>query len=600
MSDTSGTCTYQARKEEPETWHGEDPDKWYVGPSVETGYEVWDCPHQALDGHDRCVFHLPPEEVPDDVDESEHFVKAINEESVAANGERARRKRQFVGATFGELRVKGILITDNDHPIILDHIRVEGTTNFNGTTFDARVNLWGATFHSKTFFRNTVFNARVSFIDATINAGTNFGKATFNAETSIEHTTINAEAHFRNVTFNAGIDFRGTSFDRVNFQNATFNSWTIFSEMTNFKSEADFQYSTFNARTYFEDAIFDAEADFKYATFDKVDFSGVMFKAEADFLDLDLTGVDFAEATLTNANLENTLLNRATLAGADLRGAALAGAVLGDARIDGNTRFLGTPDQENEPVDDEPSDQEGESADEVPLNQENESADEELSLVGGYCVYDYRYDSESNKNSNSDSAFAQAMDLLSFDWIGFGTENTNPDENLDSAQSIYRALETLAGANARPQLQSRCFVNRQDIQLERYRRRMKSASSFQRKMEFGGRWLRARVSRVIFLYGESPWRVTGWSFASILVFAFLYPLGGWMYNTQEKIVTYASGPFPSVLGNSFYFSTVTFTSLGYGDFQPYGFGRSLATVETALGAVLIALLVFVLGRRAAR
>ena len=59
--------------------------------------------------------------------------------------------------------------------------------------------------------------------------------------------------------------------------------------------------ATFNAGTYFQDAVFDAEADFKYATFDKVDFSDVIFKVEADFFDLDLTGVDFAEATLTNA-----------------------------------------------------------------------------------------------------------------------------------------------------------------------------------------------------------------------------------------------------------------------------------------------------------
>lgn len=50
-----------------------------------------------------------------------------------------------------------------------------------------------------------------------------------------------------------------------------------------------------------------------------------------------------------------------------------------------------------------------------------------------------------------------------------------------------------------------------------------------------------------------------------------------------------------------YFSVVTFTTLGYGDIQPSNAAtRALAGVESLLGAALIALLVFVLGRRATR
>lgn len=47
-----------------------------------------------------------------------------------------------------------------------------------------------------------------------------------------------------------------------------------------------------------------------------------------------------------------------------------------------------------------------------------------------------------------------------------------------------------------------------------------------------------------------------------------------------------------------YFSAVTFTTLGYGDIQPAsGAAQLLATVESFVGALLMALLVFVLGRR---
>ena len=56
----------------------------------------------------------------------------------------------------------------------------------------------------------------------------------------------------------------------------------------------------------------------------------------------------------------------------------------------------------------------------------------------------------------------------------------------------------------------------------------------------------------------------------------------------------------SLLLESLYFSTLTFTILGMGDYEPMGVGQIIATVNTTFGAVLIALLLFVLGRRAAR
>lgn len=58
---------------------------------------------------------------------------------------------------------------------------------------------------------------------------------------------------------------------------------------------------------------------------------------------------------------------------------------------------------------------------------------------------------------------------------------------------------------------------------------------------------------------------------------------------------------PSVLWESLYYSTLTFTALGFGDFRPIdAFGQMFTVIETSFGALLLALLVFVLGRRAAR
>ena len=50
-----------------------------------------------------------------------------------------------------------------------------------------------------------------------------------------------------------------------------------------------------------------------------------------------------------------------------------------------------------------------------------------------------------------------------------------------------------------------------------------------------------------------------------------------------------------------YLSTLTFTTLGLGDFRPQGqLGQVLAIGETSAGVILLALLVFVFGRRATR
>lgn len=98
----------------------------------------------------------------------------------------------------------------------------------------------------------------------------------------------------------------------------------------------------------------------------------------------------------------------------------------------------------------------------------------------------------------------------------------------------------------------------------------------------------------------------GFSALVIVVSATLYPLAGGVEDTAGEVsITYTleeptEAPLSylvSVYLTSLYFSVVTFATLGYGDIQPVGaWSRGLATVETILGSLLIALLVFVLSR----
>ncbi|WP_408956283.1 potassium channel family protein [Natroniella sp. ANB-PHB2] len=62
----------------------------------------------------------------------------------------------------------------------------------------------------------------------------------------------------------------------------------------------------------------------------------------------------------------------------------------------------------------------------------------------------------------------------------------------------------------------------------------------------------------------------------------------------------AEGPLKNIyiLGYSLYFSVITFTTTGYGDIIPIGpLARSLASIETVLGAILLSIFIFALTGR---
>lgn len=115
-------------------------------------------------------------------------------------------------------------------------------------------------------------------------------------------------------------------------------------------------------------------------------------------------------------------------------------------------------------------------------------------------------------------------------------------------------------------------------------------------------------------YGERFGRLVKVSFYIIVGLGILYPLfdvrsnGSDLNYTKPVLVDgfdiYATLQYMLTLifevSNGIYFSAVTFTTLGYGDYQPFGFARIIAGAESFAGAILTALFVFTLGKRAGR
>lgn len=556
MSTAASRCAYTATRTDYEGWGG-DADTWTdLLDVLGVDDDVWSCPHEAVDGEDRCVFHLPPAAVPADVDEAQALLDAV----AAAGDGCARRTRQFLGATFGQFDLgRATLETAADHPLV-----------FNGATFTRGAAFAGRSAHAFRFEYAT-FADEVDFTDATFAGGIDCWGATFERDALFWGATFGGGTTFFRATFANGANFRDATFeDGANFVRTTFGERVNF-RGSSFGGEARFRFAAFEDGVSFaasatDETTFAVPPDLSDAALVAVDF-GAAPLAGADFEATDLTDADLSAADLRGANLERARLSRATLFGTDLRGAALSGAVMTDARIDDGTRFL------EPPVDDLPV------AALLPRG---------LGLLPGVrpvvpaCGYD--------------PAFVPAADPdeSGVDW---------PAPDVSRAKSVYRTIETLASLGSRPLLQSRAFVRRQDIQRAQYRSAARTGRGRLERAVDRGRWVRASVARWFLLYGESPWRVIGTGVAVVVVAALLYPLGLVRAGTAGPALTYPWPPTVDrtlpVLAESGYVSLVAFAG-GLGRYTPLGLGRVVATAEMVAGVVLFALLVFVFGRRASR
>lgn len=291
--------------------------------------------------------------------------------------------------------------------------------------------------------------------------------------------------------------------------------------------------------------------------------------AGAQLSKTNLTDADLSGADLSEANLERALLNRTDLFDTCFAGARLDGTVFGDAQINEGTFKRLAPSTQRE-------------------GDNRKLIERVAQLVLGptghdasRCVYDPK---------------------SQYDLLGSERETTvrpadeegklEADETEVRAGGVYRQFEQLAGDNALPDWQQRFFMLRQDMQT-----RQKTGRDY---------WF-ALVQRVLFGHGESFGRVIGWSGVIVVLFSLIYLAGGWIRPVEAGgdlgapiVWTRLPGDL-TVLWESLYYSTLTFTALGFGDFRPVNtVGQFLTIVETASGAILLALLVFVLGRRAAR
>ena len=215
------------------------------------------------------------------------------------------------------------------------------------------------------------------------------------------------------------------------------------------------------------------------------------------------------------------------------------------------------------------------------------------------------------RDSNLNCANLENTNMLGVKWTGSKFENVkignkikqehdakaalsakNIQENIDyleQAEEIYRDLRkhaehegifTLSGYFIQKELTMR------RLQLPRYS-------------------IKRTISKVVDIfcgYGEAPLRIIGLSMAIILVCAFIYAFTGLSYQGSVQAVSSAQSwqHNLSLFSSSLYYSVVTFTTLGYGDFTPVGVSRAIAAIEAFTGSFTIALFVVVFVKKMTR
>lgn len=282
------------------------------------------------------------------------------------------------------------------------------------------------------------------------------------------------------------------------------------------------------------------------------------------------------DAEFTHANLQDAVLTRADCRGATFTDALLYETVFADTRINSQTTFSNPEDTFYDLLTPRPE-----------CVYEADSALGDEPPEGA----DVHRDSD-----EWDPAYALAWSL---------PEGT---DRLEAASWVYRRLESLHEENALSGRAREFHISKEEAERERLR-------DSDRK-----RWAVKTVMGHLSRHGESVRNVL-YSWAVVIgLCAALFPLvggtednDGTVYQLAEpsELLTWSGWTdviaqlmtldgWQDVFLNA-YFSVITFSTIGYGDLSPHGpYSRALVAVESILGAVLVALLVFVLGRRVAR
>lgn len=304
-----------------------------------------------------------------------------------------------------------------------------------------------------------------------------------------------------------------------------------------------------------------------------------------------LSDANINKANLSEANLVGCYLKEANLSEANLIGANLTGAILWNANLSG-TELCKTDfsKAELQMADFSKANLIGTIFNETNLN----NADFSNCLLSEMKFKDCSID---------EITFKYAA-ITNVNWTNLNIrkkyfEDLKPREDIGDEKNYYELKETYLGLknkfreNGRYNDMSWAYLKEKESLRLVYKQKMINKNIFVRlKNLFKFLW--EYFLFLLFGYGEKPWHILGWSILTILVFGIIYKITNAIgSNFQDVKITLT-------FLRSLYFSTITFTTVGFGDFHPLrDIPRIFVMTEAALGLFFYSLFVFTFGRRIA-
>ena len=421
----------------------------------------------------------------------------------------------------------------------------EGDVNFTGINFDEDAYFIGTIFKGKTFFIGVTFEGSSVFIKTTFNGDANFTTTTFNGEADFKSTNFESFTHFEFAIFNGAADFR----------EATFKMSTVFKQ-TSFMGIADFEDVKFNGHTTkFTRTTFAGNANYFVVKFKgNADFGETIFKHDANF---------------EEATFENDVDFRCKYLFKNLNFSKIK-------TFSGKKIFIRLQNKESV----------------ISFNRAHlENIYLDIELVKGVLI---DFTDASLRNTKIEKNKIENHILQ------------EKKREFSKAQEIYLLLKNNFHSIGRYDDESWSYKKEKDMERK---------SNFDFKTIH--RWLWSYFLNAIYGYGEKPGRVIVSAMVIIIIFAFIFMNFGIDANPQLETIPKCNILKELFIGiryrnllirlkdisceqikNCLYFSTVTFTTLGYGDFRPLeGWSRIFAGTEAFIGAFMMALFVYTFARR---
>lgn len=501
--------------------------------------DAWSCPHPVHEDEDHCIFHLPLERREQLGIDPEQVVDAFRERI----SERGERSKQFIGALFRGLDLSHTMVESPDnHPVNLSHARIRGDLTLT---------------HAHLMQPLVLDSARIW---GRLSADT----ARMEGYVDMQGTRFDGYVEFDDAVFMGRTSFREARFDGAG-TSERFPAFVASFSSARFEETAVFYGARFEGRLDVRNAQI-ADAIFHAATIDAMFFGGAEIE-KAAFTALRARD-DEGYISFLNAELGRGILNQAySVEDGEI--------VYPDESIFYNLEKATVGSVRLKP------DRDGELFRYIRILETEwdgfDFANYEQFLEPGWDLHSY------------------AGPVLKEGNITTRLSRSYEDDPV-ALEMTYRKAKKGAELAGDEQAGSEFFVNQMRYRRQRYRQDFADARGME-KVSAGATYLGSRLMGMVSGHGERPWRVIGTSLAVILACAVLYPLFGLAGN--GGVIGYGAGGLLGVLGRALYFSTTTFATLGLGDLYPASLGgQLLAGIESLVGAMLMALLVFVLGKRA--